>query len=140
MGFSGSSDGKETACSPGDLGLIPGSGRFPGVGNGNLFQCSCLENFIDRRGWQATVYGVAKSWTHLSTHTHTHTHIHIHIHSGILLSYKKKKEWYFTIFSYWDRLEWHFVKWNKSDRERQILYDVIYMNNIKQNKLLLLFF
>ena len=44
----------------GDVGLISGSGRFPGEGNGNPFQCSCLYNTMDRRAWQATVYGVAK--------------------------------------------------------------------------------
>ena len=43
-----------------DLGLIPESGRSPGVGNDNLLQYSCLENPMDRRVWQATVHGVAK--------------------------------------------------------------------------------
>ena len=38
---------KASACSVGDLGLIPGLGRFPGEGNGNPFQCSCLENPMD---------------------------------------------------------------------------------------------
>ena len=42
-------------------GLIPGSGRSTGVGNGNLSQYSCLENSMDRGVWQATIYGVAKS-------------------------------------------------------------------------------
>ena len=51
-----------------DVGFIPGSGRSPGVGNGNPLQCSCLENFMDRGVWQATVHGVAKCWTQLSTH------------------------------------------------------------------------
>ena len=50
----------------GDLGLIPGSGRSPGEGNGNPLQYSCLENPMDRGASQATVYGVAKSWTQLS--------------------------------------------------------------------------
>ena len=36
-----------------DMGLIPGSGRSPGEGNGNPFQYSCLENSMDRRAWQA---------------------------------------------------------------------------------------
>ena len=54
-GFYGGSDGKETACNAGDLGSIPGSGRPPGVGNGNPLQYSCLENSMDREAWQATV-------------------------------------------------------------------------------------
>ena len=66
MGFPGGSDGKEYACSAGDLGSIPGSGRSPGEGNGNPLQCSCLENPMDRGAWRATVRGVAKSWTRLS--------------------------------------------------------------------------
>ena len=49
-----------------DVGLIPGSGRSPGVGNGNPFQDSCLENSMDRRTQRATVHGVAKSWTQIS--------------------------------------------------------------------------
>ena len=43
-GFSGSSDGKESACSVGDLGSIPVLGRSPGRGHDNLLQYSCLEN------------------------------------------------------------------------------------------------
>ena len=46
-----------------DISLIPGSGRSPGVGNGNLLQYSCLGNPMDRGAWQATVHGVAESWT-----------------------------------------------------------------------------
>ena len=43
-----------------------------GEGNGNLLQCSCLKNPMDRGAWWATVYRVAKSWTRLSNkHTHT---------------------------------------------------------------------
>ena len=47
MGFPGSSDGKASAYNVGDPGLIPGSGRSPGEGNGNSLQCSCLENAMD---------------------------------------------------------------------------------------------
>ena len=68
-GFSGGSDGKESTCNAGDLGLIPGWGRSPGEGNGNPLQCSCLENPMDRGDWWVTVHGVAKSWTQLSTCT-----------------------------------------------------------------------
>ena len=48
-----------------DVGLIPGSGRSPGGGNGNPFQDLCLENPMDRGAWQATVHRVAKSQTQL---------------------------------------------------------------------------
>ena len=47
----------------GDSGLIPESGRSPGVENGNPFQYSCLENSMDRGAWQAIVHGVEKSGT-----------------------------------------------------------------------------
>ena len=52
--------GKESAYSAGDLGLIPGSGRFPGEGNGNPLKYSCLENPMDRGAWQAIVHGVGR--------------------------------------------------------------------------------
>ena len=48
MGFPGGSDGKESGCNAGDLGLIPGSGRSPGEGNGYPLQYSCLENSMVR--------------------------------------------------------------------------------------------
>ena len=61
MGFTGNSVVKNLPANTGDAGLIPGSGRFPGEGNGNPFQNFCLGNPMDRGGWQATVYGVLKS-------------------------------------------------------------------------------
>ena len=51
MDFPGGSDGKASAYDAGDLGSIPGSGRFPGEGNGNPLQYSCLENPMDRGAW-----------------------------------------------------------------------------------------
>ena len=45
---------KESACNVGDPGSIPGSGRFPGEGNGNPLQYSCLGSPLDRKAWQAT--------------------------------------------------------------------------------------
>ena len=59
--FPGGSDGKESAFSVGNLGSIPGSGRSPEEGNGNLLQYSCLENPMDRGAWWATVHGVTES-------------------------------------------------------------------------------
>ena len=50
-----------------DMGLIPGSGRSPGEGLGNLLQYSCLENPTDRGAWWTTVLGVTKSQTRLSS-------------------------------------------------------------------------
>ena len=47
----------------GGMGLISGSGRSSGVGNGNPLQISCLEKSMDRGAWRATVRGVAKIWT-----------------------------------------------------------------------------
>jgi len=52
-GFPGGSDGKESACSAGDLGSISVSGRSPCEGNGYPFQYSCLENSMDRGDWWA---------------------------------------------------------------------------------------
>ena len=51
---------EESACSAGDLGLIPGSGRSPGEGNGNLLKYSCLKNSKDKGAWRATVHGIVK--------------------------------------------------------------------------------
>ena len=64
--FPGGLDGKESVYNAGDLGSISGSGRSPREENGNPLQHSCLENPMDRGAWQATVYGVTKSWTQLS--------------------------------------------------------------------------
>ena len=80
-------------------GLIPGSGRSPGIGNGSPPQYSFLENPMDRGAWWVMVHGVAKSQTQLNvrvcarahthtglhTHTHTglHTHTHTHTHTGL---------------------------------------------------------
>ena len=65
MRFPGGSNAKESACNTGDSGLISGSGRSPGEGNGNPLQYSCLENLMDRGASWALVHGVAKDWTGL---------------------------------------------------------------------------
>ena len=63
------------AGAAGDAGSIPGLGRFPGEGNGNLIeenlQFSCLGNPMDRGAWWATVHGVIKSRTQLNEQIHT---------------------------------------------------------------------
>ena len=63
MGFLGGSEGKVSACIAGDWGSIPGLGRSPGEGNGNLLQDSCLENSMDRGAQWAIVHGVARDTT-----------------------------------------------------------------------------
>ena len=76
MGFLVASAVKNLPANAGDLrdaGSIPESGRYPGEGNGNPLQCSCLENPMDGRAWWATVRGVAKSQTRLSDFTFTFT-------------------------------------------------------------------
>ena len=60
VGLSRWLSGKEYTCQAGDMGSIPGSRRFPGVGNGNTFQYSCLGNPMDSGAWWATVHGVTK--------------------------------------------------------------------------------
>jgi len=59
-GFPGGSVVKNLPANVADVGLIPGSGRSPGEGNGNPLQYSGLENPMNRGPWQATVHGVAK--------------------------------------------------------------------------------
>ena len=63
MGIQGGFDGRESACSEGDLGLIPGLERSPGEGNGKPLQYSCLDNSMDTRVWWAIAQGVTKSPT-----------------------------------------------------------------------------
>ena len=105
LGFPGGSDSKQSVCNAGDPGSIPGLGRSPGDGNDNPLQYSCLENFMDRRVWQATVHSVTKSQTcqqltHRCVRTHTHTHTHTLILSDSMnftllgMSYK----WNQTVF------------------------------------------
>ena len=69
MGFPGGAVVKNLPANAGDPGSIPGSERSAGIGNGNPLQYSCLGNSMDRGAWQATVHGVARSQTRLSTHT-----------------------------------------------------------------------
>ena len=61
LGFPGGSEVKASASNAGDPGLIPGSGRSPGEGNGNPLQYSFLENTMDRGAWRAAVHSVAQS-------------------------------------------------------------------------------
>ena len=68
MGFPGGSVVKNPPANAGDRGLILGSGRFPGVGNSNPLQYSCLENSTDRGAWKATSMG----WQRVGMMEHAH--------------------------------------------------------------------
>ena len=59
-----------------DMGSIPGLGRSPGGRHGNLLQCSCLENPMDRGAWQASVHGVAESQESDMIDVTLHAHMH----------------------------------------------------------------
>ena len=59
-GFPGGSAVKNPPANAGDAGTINGSGRSPGEGNGNLLQCSCLKNPMDRGAWRATSIGLQR--------------------------------------------------------------------------------
>ena len=63
LGFSGGSDGKESACNVRDPGLISGLGRYPKQENGYPLKYSCLENSMDKRALWVRVHKVTKSWT-----------------------------------------------------------------------------
>ena len=68
-GFQSGSVVKNTLARAGDTGSIPGLGRSPGEGNGNVLQYSCLGNPTDRGAWQAIVHAVSKSGAQLSNYT-----------------------------------------------------------------------
>ena len=87
-GVPGGSDGKESTCNAGDLGLIPGSGRSFGKRIGYPLQYSCLESSIDRGAWRATVQSIAQSDTTewLSTQAHTGLKMEwVHFNWGFLV-------------------------------------------------------
>ena len=81
MGFPGGSDSKESAWNAGDLGSIPGLGRYPGEGRGGPLQCSCLENPMGRGAWRAAVRGLQRArhaWATGTHHCHQTTAIGCH--------------------------------------------------------------
>ena len=72
-GFPGGSNGKESASNAEDLGSVSRLRRSLGEGNGYPLQYSCLESPMDRGAWQATLHGVTKTQTRLSTHPDLHS-------------------------------------------------------------------
>ena len=90
--------GKESTCNSGDAGLIPGSGRSPGEGNGNPLKYSCLGNPMNRRAWRATENGMAKSHTRLSDQTTATRNMHILVApSQLKIIYLKGTSWLWII-------------------------------------------
>ena len=96
---------KESACQAGDSDLIPGSGRTPGEGNGNLLHYSSLGNPMDRGACWATVHGVTKSRTRLSNETTTTTNGDNHLcklsPSAVLVSTTSAGMSYCFSFTIW---------------------------------------
>ena len=93
--FPGDAVVKNLSASAGDsrdVGLIPGSGRSSGEGNGNPLQYSSLENPLDRRTWCAIVHGITKRYNCALAHTHTHTHGSAWFQSPKLFSYIKRND------------------------------------------------
>ena len=149
-GFPGGSDGKESACSAGCPGLIPGLGRSPGEGHSNPLQYSRLENSMDRGAWELQSIGVPKSQTQLSYyHTHTHIHTFLEKHcdifefSGLLITLMDMSGYnvchpinHYDWFSWFFSIVLFFLHWSKyslkaeltdenvslSDREEHCLF------------------
>ena len=80
-GFPGDTVVKNLPARAGDTGLIPGSGRSFGVGNGNPFYYSWWDNFMDRGVWQARAHGIAES--DRTEHAVTHTHVFMSVCSVV---------------------------------------------------------
>ena len=94
QGFLGGAEIKNLPANPGDArdaSLIPGSGRFPGEGNGNPLQYSWLENSMERGAWQATVHKVAKSWHNLGNEQQQQQEFMTHDHCSNSYTYRKWK-------------------------------------------------
>ena len=101
MGLPGGSDGKESACDAGDVGLTPGSGRDPREENDCPCQYSCLENPIERGAWWATVHaelykkGVNDQDNHGGMYAHSPRARHPGVSSqmGLRKHYNKQSQW-----------------------------------------------
>ena len=100
--FPGGASGKDPPANASDAryaGLIPALRRAPGEESGNVLQCSCLENPMDRWAWQATVHGAGKSQTQLSMSTRAHTHTHTHTHTLLFFAYPAQIIFHICAFS-----------------------------------------
>ena len=125
LDFSGSSDGKESACNVGDLGWISESGRSPGEGNGNPLQNSCLKNPMDRGARRATDHGVTMSRTRLSD---------FHILSFITLD---AKDWFMRISEQVGWSIWNGMLWAEYFELLMIWYMMFLVGRIKASCLMI---
>ena len=97
LGFPGGSDGKESSCSMGDMGLIPGLGRSPGGGHGNPLQYSCLENPHGQRNLVGySPWGCKESDT--TERLSIHSTFKFNLFFRVILCLKWWKDKYFTQF------------------------------------------
>ena len=101
MGFPSGSDGKESACNARDLGLISGSGRSPGNGNGNPLQYSRLENSMLRGAWQTSTWGLRESDT---TEQLMHTHSTADHPTWKPAEFSKTRAWSINVILEWPEI------------------------------------
>ena len=126
---------KKSACNAGHPCLILGLGRFPGEGNGNPPQYSCLENPMDRGAWRATVHRVAESdateWLIIETGANSNVHQGmdkqnvIYPYSGISFSTKEESA-ADTCYNMTESQK-YYVTWKKSDAKDYTFYYFVYM-------------
>ena len=91
-GFPGGLMVKNLPTNAKDMGLIPGLGRFLGVGNGNPLQFSCVGNSMGRGAWQATVHGVTKSQIWARMHKPNHQSWKTYLHTLYLQNMNLQKK------------------------------------------------
>ena len=150
MGLPSSSWVKNPPANAGDPGSIPGSGRFPGEGNGNLLQYSCLGNPTDWGACWGTAHGVARvrgdlvtkplpplSWLHkglnttekLSMCTHTHADVCAHTHTGRRAHTHTHTHTCSHIISSLLEMIWeHFIIWDMRTLSYENIYHMRYEN------------
>ena len=113
VGYTGGAMIKKPPANVGEVGSIPGSGRSPRVGNGNSLQYSCLEDSLDRGGWQTMVHGITKCQTWLSDWPCTHMQRWWWLQVPFMFSHRGKKaevpqqdsNWIFFYVLAWERIE-----------------------------------
>ena len=112
---------KNPPVNAGAAGLIPGSGRFPGVGNGNPVQYSCLEYSMDRGAWRATIHGATNSQAQLSNWAQAHRKYLLR--AGFLFqvdSWEISMEMYFHQIKYLSLIKVLCVKFQEGNKDEKV--------------------